>query len=94
MLAFGQERSSPGTLLRSRASQHQTMGYLQEATGWCGFCSRPNPPKNPPMLCASCGELRCHAGLGVCSRCLPEHHETMVQWAMIILMRRRFALTN
>ncbi len=40
-------------------------GYLREATGWCGFCSRPNPP----IICASCGELRRHAGFGVCSRC-------------------------
>jgi hypothetical protein len=44
-------------------------GYLRPTTGWCGRCSRPSPPKDPPRICAGCGELRRHAGLGLCNRC-------------------------
>ncbi|WP_180685593.1 hypothetical protein [Streptomyces gossypiisoli] len=44
-------------------------GYLREDTGWCGSCSRPGPPKQPPRICRECGQLRRHAGLGLCSAC-------------------------
>lgn len=44
-------------------------GFLRPVTGWCGSCSRPGPPKDPPRICAGCGELRRHAGLGLCSPC-------------------------
>ena len=45
-------------------------GFLREQTGWCGTCSRPGPGKDPPRICKSCGQLRRHAGLGLCSACL------------------------
>lgn len=48
-------------------------GYLRESTGWCGLCSRPGPPKDPPRRCASCGELRRHAGHDMCGRCWQRH---------------------
>lgn len=48
-------------------------GFLRERTGWCGPCSRPAPPKHPPRICDECGELRRHAGLGLCSRCWQRH---------------------
>lgn len=48
-------------------------GYLRAETGWCGSCSRPGPPKDPPRICAVCGELRRHAGRGMCSRCWQRH---------------------
>lgn len=48
-------------------------GFLRESTGWCGLCSRPGPPKDPPRLCVSCGELRRHAGYGMCGRCWQRH---------------------
>jgi hypothetical protein len=44
-------------------------GLLREATGWCGPCSRPAPAKKPPRICSSCGQLRRHSGLGMCSAC-------------------------
>jgi hypothetical protein len=44
-------------------------GVLREATGWCGPCSRPAPAKKPPRTCISCGQLRRHSGLGMCSAC-------------------------
>ena len=44
-------------------------GYLREQTGWCGSCSRPGPPKDPPRVCAVCGEFRRHCGNGLCGRC-------------------------
>ena len=45
-------------------------GFLREQTGWCGTCSRPGPGKDPPRICQTCGQLRRHAGLGLCSACL------------------------
>ncbi|ABM11322.1 phage integrase family protein [Mycolicibacterium vanbaalenii PYR-1] len=48
-------------------------GYLRESTGWCGPCSRPRPPKYPPRICVSCGELRRHAAHGMCGRCWQRH---------------------
>jgi integrase len=48
-------------------------GYLRESTGWCGFCSRLGPPKDPPRICVSCGELRRHVGYGMCGRCWQRH---------------------
>ncbi len=44
-------------------------GFLRAETGWCGSCSRPGPPKDPPRTCQVCGQLRRHQGLGMCSRC-------------------------
>jgi site-specific recombinase XerD len=44
-------------------------GFLRKQTGWCGSCSRPGPPKDPPRVCAGCGLLRRHCGLGLCGRC-------------------------
>ena len=44
-------------------------GYLREDTGWCGTCSRPRQPKDPPRACAQCGQVRRHEGLGLCSAC-------------------------
>jgi hypothetical protein len=44
-------------------------GLLRAETGWCGSCSRPPPPKDPPRICQVCGQLRRHCGLGMCSRC-------------------------
>jgi site-specific recombinase XerD len=48
-------------------------GLLRETTGWCGPCSRPAPAKKPPRICSSCGQLRRHAGLGMCSACWQRH---------------------
>ncbi|RNG22241.1 site-specific integrase [Streptomyces botrytidirepellens] len=48
-------------------------GYLREDTGWCGSCSRPGPLKQPPRICRECGQLRRHAGLGLCSACWQRH---------------------
>lgn len=48
-------------------------GYLRTETGWCGSCSRPGPPKDPPRICQVCGELRQHEGRGMCSRCWQRH---------------------
>ncbi|WP_411143070.1 hypothetical protein [Streptomyces sp. x-80] len=48
-------------------------GYLREATGWCGPCSHPGSPKQPPRICRECGQLRWHAGLGLCSPCWQKH---------------------
>ena len=39
-------------------------GYLREATGWCGPCSRPRQPKDPPRACAQCGQVKRHEGAG------------------------------
>src|SRR5579859_3306645 len=44
-------------------------GYLREDTGWCGICSRPRQPKDPPRVCVQCGQLRRHEALGLCSAC-------------------------
>jgi integrase len=44
-------------------------GYLRAGTGWCGPCSRPRRPKDPPRECAQCGQIRRHQGLGLCSAC-------------------------
>jgi len=44
-------------------------GLIRAETGWCGSCSRPGPPRDPPRICVVCGELRRHSGLGMCSRC-------------------------
>jgi len=44
-------------------------GLLRAETGWCGLCSRPRQPKDPPRICRVCGQLRQHSGLGMCSRC-------------------------
>lgn len=48
-------------------------GYLRGFTGWCGGCSRPGPPKDPPRVCVNCGELRRHVGRGLCGRCWQRH---------------------
>jgi hypothetical protein len=44
-------------------------GLLREATRWCGTCSRPKPPKQPPRVCSGCCQRRRHAALGLCSPC-------------------------
>lgn len=60
-------------------------GFLREHTGWCGPCSRPAPPKNPPRTCAICGELRRHAALGMCGRCWQRQpHRPFVQSERLI----------
>ena len=33
------------------------------------MCSRPRQPKDPPRVCTECGQVRRHAGLGLCSPC-------------------------
>jgi site-specific recombinase XerD len=48
-------------------------GYLREDTGWCGPCSHPGPAKQPPRFCRDCGQLRRHAGLGLCGACWQRH---------------------
>jgi len=48
-------------------------GFIRCETGWCGSCSRPGPGKDPPRICEGCGELRRHAGHGLCSACLQRH---------------------
>lgn len=48
-------------------------GFVREATGWCGSCSRPGSPQHPPRICVECGQLRRHAGFGMCSRCWQRH---------------------
>jgi integrase len=48
-------------------------GYLREDTGWCGICSRPRQPKDPPRECAGCGQVRQHEALGLCSACWQRH---------------------
>lgn len=45
------------------------LGYLREDTGWCGPCSRPRQPKDPPRKCVQCGRVKRHEGLGLCSAC-------------------------
>lgn len=59
--------------LQQRCPRCGKLGYLRENTGWCGHCSRPRAPKDLPRICASCGELRRHAGRGLCSRCWQRH---------------------
>jgi integrase len=59
---------------RQRAAQQMCQrcgrpGYLRTDSGWCGPCSRPRRPKDPPRVCAGCGQLRQHAGFGLCSAC-------------------------
>lgn len=44
-------------------------GYLRADTGWCGPCSRPRQPKDPPRQCAQCGQVKRHQALGLCSAC-------------------------
>nr|WTB29703.1 integrase [Streptomyces sp. NBC_00830] len=51
----------------------QRPGFLQAGTGWCGHCSRVRQPKHPPRECAGCGQVRRHAGLGLCSACWQKH---------------------
>lgn len=51
----------------------QRPGFLQTATGWCGHCSRQRQTKQPPRQCAGCGQVRRHAGLGLCSACWQKH---------------------
>lgn len=53
-------------------------GLLRETTGWCGQCSRPAPAKTPPRICSSCGQLRRHSGLGMCSACWQRHPDRPV----------------
>lgn len=53
--------------------RYRRPGYLRPDTGWCGSCSRPGPPKQPPRVCRQCGQLRRHAGLGLCSPCYQRH---------------------
>ncbi|MGJ6969217.1 hypothetical protein ACSDR0_45745 [Streptosporangium sp. G11] len=48
-------------------------GYLRQDTGWCGHCSRARQSKQPPRACAGCGQVRRHAGLGLCSPCWQRH---------------------
>jgi hypothetical protein len=48
-------------------------GYLREDTGWCGPCSRPRQPKEPPRACVGCGQVRRHEALGLCSACWQRH---------------------
>ncbi|WP_208615526.1 site-specific integrase [Streptomyces rubellomurinus] len=48
-------------------------GHLREETGWCGRCSHPGSPKRPPRSCRECGQVRRHAGLGLCSACWQKH---------------------
>jgi hypothetical protein len=52
-------------------------GYLRPTTGWCGSCSRPRPGKQPPRICRRCGQLRKHAGLGLCSPCYQRHPDRL-----------------
>jgi hypothetical protein len=52
-------------------------GYLRQTTGWCGSCSRPRPGKQPPRICRQCGQLRRHAGLGLCSPCYQCHPDRL-----------------
>ena len=49
------------------------LGYLREDSGWCGICVKPRPVKDPPRVCKACGQLRRHAGLGLCSACWQKH---------------------
>jgi hypothetical protein len=48
-------------------------GFLRTDTGWCGHCPRPRQSKQPPRQCAECGQIRRHAGLGLCSACWQKH---------------------
>ena len=64
--------SSParsGNRPRGRARAAASPDTCASGTGWCGSCSRPGPPKDPPRICAGCGELRRHCGSGLCGRC-------------------------
>lgn len=49
------------------------LGYLRKDSGWCGICIKPRPVKDPPRSCRECGQLRRHAGLGLCSACWQRH---------------------
>lgn len=62
-------------------------GFLREETGWCGICSRPDPPKRPPRVCVVCGELRRHCGNGMCARCWQRHPDRPLVQAEGILAR-------
>jgi site-specific recombinase XerD/predicted RNA-binding Zn-ribbon protein involved in translation (DUF1610 family) len=44
-------------------------GYLREGTSWCGPCSRPRQPKDPPRACTQCGQVKRHEALGLCAAC-------------------------
>ncbi|MGW1761533.1 hypothetical protein [Streptomyces mirabilis] len=46
---------------------------MQTGTGWCGHCSRIRQSKQPPRECAGCGQVRRHAGLGLCTACWQKH---------------------
>lgn len=48
-------------------------GFLRSGTGWCGHCSRQRQAKQPPRTCTGCGQVRRHAGLGLCSACWQKH---------------------
>ena len=48
-------------------------GFLREATGWCGNCSRPGPPPMPLLSCAACGLLGPKHPGGLCDRCWQRH---------------------
>jgi site-specific recombinase XerD len=62
-------------------------GLLRENTGWCGPCSRPRPAKDPPRICAACGELRRHAAFGMCSRCWQRHPDRPYVRAENLILR-------
>lgn len=45
------------------------LGFLREATGWCGPCSQAGRPPNPDEACIDCGTLTRLTGAGRCRRC-------------------------
>ena len=54
-------------------------GYLREATGWCGPFFRPRQQKDPPRECTQCGQVKRHAGLGMCSACFQRRPDRAFQ---------------
>ena len=60
----GTAGARPGKPLPSGHARARPPGYLREGTGWCGTCSRPRQPKDPPRACAGCGQVHRHAGAG------------------------------
>jgi hypothetical protein len=66
-------RKAEKTEVRQPCPRCGKPGYLRESTGWCGPCSHPGSPKHPPRICCDCGQLRRHAGLGLCSACWQKH---------------------
>lgn len=59
-------------------------GLLRADGGRCGMCTRrARPRKKPtPRVCAGCGRLRRHCGLGLCPACYQRDPARLVTWTI------------